>query len=82
MKLMNNQSNTILKQNARDQDKAPVHDWHLPQWKLNIQENYKLLKETKREASTHVITVNGEIYVRESVNEDHIALLCKSNLIN
>ena len=49
------------------------------------QENCKLLKEAKREANKLQYqypgyTVNGEIKVRKSVNEDHISILCKSDL--
>ena len=77
MKLKNIKSTTIVNQSAGGkQDEAPVQNIYIN--KSLTQENCNLLKEAKY----HYIgyTVNGEIRVRKSANEDHISILCKSDL--
>ena len=77
MKLKNIKSTTIVNHSAGGkQDEAPVQNIYIN--KSLTQENCNLLKEAKY----HYIgyTVNGEIRVRKSANEDHISILCKSDL--
>ena len=84
MKFNNIKSSTIVNQSAgREQDEATVQNIYINE--SLTQENHKLLKEAKREANKVKCrcpgyTVNGEIRVRKSANEDHISILCKSDL--
>ena len=84
MKLKNIKSSTIVNQSARgEQDEATVQDIYINE--SLTQENHKLLKEAKTEANKLKYqylgyTVNGEIRVRKSANEDHMSILWKSNL--
>ena len=84
IKLKNIKSSTIVNQSAgREQDEATVQNIYFNE--SLTQENCKLLKEAKREANKLKYryldyTVNGEIRVRKSANEDYISILCKSDL--
>ena len=79
MKLKNIKSSTIVNQSAGgEQDEATVQDIYINEGLT--QENHKLLKEAKRETNKmkyqyQGYTVNGEIRVRKSANEDHISIL-------
>ena len=84
IKLKNIKSSTIVNQSAGgEQDEATVQNIYFNE--SLTQENCKLLKEAKREANKLKYqyldyTVNGEIRVRKSANEDYISILCKSDL--
>ena len=83
MKLKNIKSNTIVNQSAGGkQDEAPEQNIYTNK---SLFKNCNLLKEAKREANKvkyqyTSYTVNREIRVRKSANEDHISILCKSEL--
>ena len=84
IKLKNIKSSTIVNQSAGgEQDETTVQNIYINE--SLTQENRKLLKEAKREANKLKYrypgyTVNGEIRVRKSANENHISILCKSDL--
>ena len=79
MKLKNIKSSTIVNQSAGgERDEATVQDIYINE--SLTQENHKLLKEAKTEANKLKYqylgyTVNSEIRVRKSANEDHMSIL-------